>query len=81
MIGLRVNQFLNVLISTPSPDEKDTVFGPMVHKKIAYKILKMEVFLVHPLLNNKGNNTVLASQVDTIWLNTVISPNPHFLAS
>ena len=33
--------------------EKDTLFGPTVHEKIAYQILKMEVFLVHPLTMNK----------------------------
>ena len=36
-----------VLMSTPSPD-KDTLFGPTVHKKIAYQILKMEFFFGTP---------------------------------
>ena len=36
-------------MSTPSP-EKDTLFGPTVHEKIAYQILKKRrFFLVHPL--------------------------------
>ena len=34
-------------ISTPSP-EKDSLFGPTVHKKIAYQILKKEVFFGSP---------------------------------
>ena len=40
-------------MSTPSP-EKDTLFGPTVHEKIAYQILKMEFFLVHPLQQFEG---------------------------
>ena len=40
---------LGVLMSTPSP-EKDTLFGPTVHEKIAYQILKMEGFFGTPFM-------------------------------
>ena len=36
-------------MSTPSP-EKDTLFGPTVHEKIAYQILKMEGFFGSPFI-------------------------------
>ena len=37
------NRKKGVLMSTPSP-EKDTLFGPTVHEKIAYQILKKVFF-------------------------------------
>ena len=40
-------EVFNVLISTPSP-EKDSLLGPMVHKKIARQILKKEAFFGQP---------------------------------
>ena len=45
---------LEVLISTPSP-EKDTLFRPTVHEKIAYQILKMEFFFGLPNISVAEN--------------------------
>ena len=41
----------SLAISTPSP-KKDTLFGPTVHEKIAYQILKKEGFFWFTLYIN-----------------------------
>ena len=40
-------------LSTPSP-EKDSLLGPMVHKKIEYQNLKGDVFFAGPFISRFG---------------------------
>ena len=44
-------------MSTLSP-EKHSVLGPTVHEKIAYQILKMEVFFGSPFINVGGKDQI-----------------------
>ena len=50
-------------MSTPSP-EKDTLFGPTVHEKIAYQILKWEVFFGTPFTTDSQGREVLRAMIE-----------------